>query len=207
MEAILIHFLCLLILWSSSLRAEAAFNTDPSSFVADDVLASIIVSLSAFLESETKSVNQGALDARSPASSSFLMNLAFFIPIGRSMLAPCGVVLLFTIVAFVLSALSGTTTSLSSPQLASTQLHKHVGLHNNALARGGNIGSNSGNLWSTGTHFANWNVSPVLDLCNALASSINFCSCQPLFFVPLIACSACSKAAHFYWFFFHICSI
>jgi hypothetical protein len=156
MEAILIHFLCLLILLSSSLRDEAAFNTDPSSFVADDVLASIIVSLSAFLESETISVNnQGALDARSPVSSSFLINLAFFIPIGHSMLAPCGVVLLFTIVAFVLSALSGTTTSLSSPQPASTQLHKHVGLHNNALARGGQHWINSGNLWSSGTHFAN----------------------------------------------------
>ncbi len=66
MEAIFIHFSCLLILNSSCLFDVAAFNTETSSFVADDMSAMILFSSSAFLVSNKSVNNPGATDDRTP---------------------------------------------------------------------------------------------------------------------------------------------
>ena len=95
MEAIFIHFSCVLILNTSCVFDVSAFKTETSSFVADNMLT-IIFSYSAFLVSNKSVNNPGATDNRTPESSNFLINLASFIPIGRFMLLPCGGALLFT---------------------------------------------------------------------------------------------------------------
>ena len=117
------------------------------------------------------------------------------------MLLPCGSALLFTSVAFFTCALSGMN-SLSSLAPDRCNISKFVNCGEDAFVGGSTMDQTSATICSTGTHFAN-KKSHQYQTCTMHWPPWCFYLRSNHFFACLsVAGSACSKAAHFYWFVF-----